>query len=346
VDRESIYHLATLYGSRHEDRAENVRMSCPLAATLRADGLPAHRTMRDDRLSFSVKIEPDLPSKVYCFSCGAGGTLLGVFTEAQELVGGFDLPLEFIKAADKGGLGAALARLRKGPGTTHERRRAPTNLDRYVAEASRYVPSYLIEKRGVVKADVDRWRIGFDPMHEPEPWRGHPGAAVFPVWDEAGKLVGAARRTIHDGVEPKFHDTPGVWKSEVFYGEHAIDTTREVVHLVEGVLGTIFAARVLPNTLGMLGAINEVGDVRLDKLRRWTNKVVLVLDKDKRGRDAVDGYLDAKNRWRTGLRSQLRGQFVVKVARLPTEWEGKATKDPADIPGHALLTAVKKAEYI
>jgi hypothetical protein len=346
VNREDIHHLANLYGAKAQDRSGNVHIACPLAATLRADGLPSHRDGRDDKLALSVKIEESGPSVCHCFACGAGGSLISVFNEAHEFVGGFAIPVEFISATEKGGLGAALVRLRRGRVSAEKIRRAPSNLDKYVAECSRYVPQYLVERRGIVKADVDRWRIGFDAALSPEPWKGAAGAAVFPVWEEKGKLVGAARRTVHDGVEPRFFDTPGVWKSEVFYGEHAIDTTIERVHITEGVIGTIFAARVLPNAIGMLGALNEVGTVRFDKLKRWCSQVILVLDNDRAGKNAVDGYLDARNRWRRGLREQLRHGFVVKVARLPQEWGGKPTKDPADIPAAALLEAVKDAEYL
>lgn len=321
-----------------------------MAASTDEDGFPAHKNGEDRHLGLSVKITPDGPSVCHCFGCHTGGTLLAVFKTAQEFVGGFDLALAFIEENDKGGLVQALARLRKGPSKlTSKGRRPPSDLDKYVAKASAAgVPLYLID-RGIIRSDVERWRIGFDPDLSPVPWKGAAGAAVFPVWDEHEKLVGAARRTIHPNVQPKFFDTPGVWKSEVFYGEHAIDRTLEHAVLVEGVLGKVFASRVLPNVLGMLGATQEVGEVRLGKLIRWCRSVTLMLDADQPGRNAVDGYFDARGKWVRGLREQLRPHFVVKIARLPTEWGGRVTKDPADYGhdlGPVLLNAVKSAEYL
>lgn len=298
-----------------------------------------------------MKINKLGPSVCYCFSCGISGSIETVFTLAHELLGGFELALEFIRANDKGGLGqalGALAHARVGGGDN--RRRAPTDIDRYAANCSRLVPTYLTERRGVIRSDVERWKIGFDPELCPEAWNGKAGAAVFPCWDEQKKLVGCSRRTVWDGVEPKFYDTPGVWKSEVFYGEHDLDLTIEEGVLVEGVLGTIFARRVLPNSLGVLGvAGNDLGDVRLTKLRRWFRKLTLLYDNDPVGRNVVDGKLDPKGRWIPGLRQVLRREFVVKVGRLPTEWAGRKTKDPADYgddTAEVLLRAVRNAEYL
>jgi DNA primase len=189
----------------------------------------------------------------------------------------------------------------------------------------------LIEQRGVVRADVEKWRIGYDAEMR---------RATFPVWDIDRNLVGVSRRTVC-GVEPKFYDTPGPWKQEVFYGEHLLDATRETAHLVEGVLGTVFASRVLPNTLGLLGAHTGLGERRLAKLRRWCRVVVLVLDADEAGDLAVYG-----DETRPGLRTLLRPYFVVKVARLPRMHAGRPVKDPADIPGDVLANAVEAAIYL
>jgi len=346
MDRELIKHLATLYGSGVQVRRADIHLACPMAGAARPDGQPRHKFGRDDKLAFSVKIDPLGPSVVFCFACGAAGSALSVFEEAHAAVSGLDLAVEFLRENDKGGLSQALAKLRVGAVSSPGRRRGLADIDRYAAKcASNGVPIYLLE-RGIVREDVERWRIGFDPDLSPTAWQGKAGAAVFPVWNEDGALVGAARRTIHPATEPRFFDTPGEWKGTVFYGEHRIDRTLDHVHIVEGVLGTVFASRVLPNAVGMLGALGHIDGERLDKLRRWCRKITLVLDADRAGREAVDGKFDARGNWIPGLRSALRESFVVKVTRLPEQHEGRATKDPADIPGAALLDAVRRAEYL
>jgi len=337
VDIGGLKALAPLYGSPPPvGRGPNVRLRCPFAAV-------NHKHPDDPSPDLSVKVEDGAQSVARCFSCGVAGSLLNLFTDACVAVGGgeLDAAVEYIAATDKGGLGAALARLRtvrdRVPGQhTGSRRDPPTDLERYVLRCARQVPRYLIEQRGVVKADVERWKIGFDADLR---------RAVFPCWDSDHNLVGASRRTVCNA-QPKFYDTPGPWKQEVWYGEHLLDATREHAVVVEGVLGTVFASRVLPNVLGLLGAHTGLGGARLAKLRRWCRVVTLLLDADEAGDRAVHGYTDAEGREHLGLRAQLRPFFVVRVARLPREYAGTPVKDPADIPGDVLARVVQAASYI
>lgn len=339
-----------MVGSPHDDKRSNVLIRCPLVLVPDEHVRRAHPRGQNSSPSLSVKVEPQGASVAYCHGCHTSGSLLAVFTDAQNRVGGFEHVIQFLQVADKGDLMAAFAKIRSmrhAPSVEGLERATPGDVERYIAMCSRWVPRYLVEQRGVTQADVQKWRIGFDPELCPERWQGRPGAAIFPCWDERGFVVGASRRTVNAGVEPKFYDWPGWRKEEGFYGEHLIDTTLGHGYLVEGVLGTVKAARVLPNTLGLLGASVRITPSRLEKLRRWFDTLTLVLDADAKGRQVVEGFTDHRGKHHAGLRESLRPYFAIKVAHLPTEYEGRKVKDPDDVPASVLVDcAVRRAEYI
>ena len=126
----------------------------------------------------------------------------------------------------------------------------------------------------------------------------------------------------------------------MFYGENFVDPTREHVYLVEGILDAVFASRVLPNAIALMGANTGIGDERLRKLRRWCRSLTIVLDSDKAGDEAWAGRLDHRGKHQPGLRDKLRKHFPVKVARLP------AGEDPASVTAATLLHAVQGAVYL
>lgn len=327
MDRDQIHTLAKLLGSGVQDRKGNVVISCPMAPLVHANGT-------DHNPAMSIKIDTDCPSVCQCFACGTRGVILRVFEEAEEALGIYAEALAFIEEFDTGGLEGEFARLRSSRGVRPEndKRSVFSDLARYIARCSRIVPRYLID-RGIVKADVDRWRIGYDAELR---------RAVFPVWDHEGRLVGASRRTVlPKDTEPiKYRDTYGLPKEDVFYGEHRIDSTREHAYLVEGILDVIFAARVLPNVLGLMGVNIGVGAARLTKLRRWCRTLTLIMDADQAGSEAVAGRQDHKGRYIPGLQARLRRHVVVRVATLPEK------QDPASVPPEILLRAVERASYL
>lgn len=327
MDRPLIHDLAQMMGSKVDDRRGNVVIQCPMAPVTHASGTDRNPAM-------SVKIDPDKQSVVLCFACGIKGTLLRVMEEANEATSGlYENEVAFVKEHDKGGLAGALAALKAGRRRKLDPRLgAPFDLSMYVAKCSRYIPNYLIE-RGVARPDIERWRIGYDPEMR---------RAVFPVWDEQGILVGAARRTVLPReVEPiKYYDTPGLPKDRVFYGEHMVDPTREHVYLVEGILDAVFASRVLPNVIALMGVNTGIGAERLRKLRRWCRSLTLVLDSDKAGDEAWAGKDLPNGKHIPGLRERLRRHVAVKIAHLPSG------EDPASVPAATLVSTVQSAVYL
>lgn len=314
-----------MYGSPVDPRRGNLHINCPWGKY--------HSKGIDTSQGLSVKIAPGGRSVAFCFSCGTRGVLAFVFEEAAKLDRSFAPVAQFILQRDGPSLSGALARLHD----RDERQEAPTSdWTTYAATCARQVPAYLVG-RGVVKADIYKWRLGFDAQAQ---------RAVFPVRDEHGDVVGALRRAVHQGQEPRYLDTPGafVWKKAVFYGEHTVDPTIATAHLVEGPMGAIFAGRLFPNVLAMMGADTGVGPVRLEKLLRWGIKnLVLLLDSDEKGISTVYGKPAPDGEWIPGLREQLRRSFVVKVAKLPPK------EDPDDVVRRdptALRQIVANAAYL
>jgi len=325
VDAEDIRQLADLYGSPVDPRRKDVHINCPFGQY--------HSRGTDTSQSLSVKIAPNQRSVAWCFSCGSSGTLSFVFERAADADSYYTPAYQFVLERDGASLSGALARLHR----TGVRDEAPNaDWNSYAARCGRQIPAYMVG-RGIVKADVRKWRLGFDPELQ---------RAIFPVIDEDGTAVGCLRRAVHEGQDPKYKDTPGaiVWKKTVFYGEHLVDRTRSVAHIVEGPMGVIFAARLLPNVFGMMGADTGVEVQRLTKLQRWGIKtVILMLDSDKKGGQAVYGRRTPEGKWKDGLRDQLRRHFIVKVAKLPLG------EDPDDVVRRdptALRTIVNDAAYL
>ena len=329
MDTFEIEQVAAMCSSPVSPRRKDIHINCPFGSY--------HSKGIDSSQGLSVKIAPGGSSLAYCFSCGASGSLGFVFEEAAKLDPSYLDVAQFISQNDGPSLSGALARLHGGEHVPNE---VPANdWTVYASRAARRVPRYLVE-RGIVKADVRRWQLGFDEELQ---------RAIFPVRDEDGVIVGCLRRAVHDDQQPKYKDTPGasIWKKDVFYGEHRIDRTLDTAYVIEGPMGVIFAARQFTNVLGMHGADTGIEGVRLAKLQRWGIKtVVLMLDSDKKGTEAVYGrWLGSgrKREWKPGLRDTLRPFFIVKVAKLPPR------EDPDDVVRRdptALLRIVSAAVYL
>lgn len=335
--------LVEIFGGRFETRPGDIHVPCPFAPTARTPGGQLiHRGGYDRKLGFSIKIDRDGASSAYCHGCSAGGNLLKLLEQANTETNGAYLEAEkFVAENDKGGLEGAFARLKRGAYRHIDSRTVgmdPEELETYVAGCSRQVHQYVVD-RGLVRRDVEKHMIGFD---------AELGRVVLPIWDERGRVVGATRRTVHKDVMPSYLDTAGLRKADVFYGEHDLDLTRRHVRLVEGPFDRVFASRVLPNVLSVMGAktgLNKMGysPVRLEKLRRWADTITLLFDNDRAGREAVYGWYTKRGEWIDGLRDVLRRFMVVKVGWLP---EGMDPGTVGRMNPKLLLETDRKAKYL
>jgi len=342
VDRSGVMQLASMLGGRYETRPNDIHIPCPFAATARVGGQLVHRGGYDRKLGFSIKIDRDGASTAYCHGCAAGGNLLKLLERANsESAGAFEEAVKFVAENDKSGLEGAFARLKRAEYAhidSHTVGMDREELEAYVAGCSRQVHQYVVD-RGLVRRDIEKHQIGFD---------AELGRVVLPIWNERGQVVGATRRTVHDDVMPTYHDTAGLRKADVFYGEHDLDLTRRHVRLVEGPFDRVFASRVLPNVLAVMGAktgLNREGysPVRLEKLCRWADTVTLLFDPDKTGHEAVYGWWTKRGEWVEGLRDILRRNLVVKVGWLPEGWDpGEAGRRNPQL----LVETDREAKYL
>jgi len=331
MDRLLIHELARITDSPVDRaKAENVHIRCPYYLDPRR-----HPPGDKGTPTLSVLVNTAGPSSCYCHRCQVAGTLSSVFAQAEADIGGLAAAVAFTAENDQPSFAAALSRaraIRTGAPAEVDRLTYGEWLERYALQCYRNgVPEYLV-KRGIIRSDVVKWQIGYDPER---------GRATFPCRDHRGRLVGISRRAVSPEITPKYHDEPvGQWKRGVFYGENFIDPTREHVRLVEGCTSTVWAARVLPNVLGVLGATTGITPERLRKLRQWARTVTVIYENDEAGRRAVHGWKDPKGKWHPGLKQQLRPYFPVRIASLPGE------KDPADVTAAELIRADREARYL
>lgn len=354
MDREGIFHLARLLGSKvGSPNGKNVLLQCPLAPI-------THEKGTDRNPGWSILVSPDGPSTSHCWACSAAGSVADVLARAvSEGISGLDEAAAWAREHDRGGLlGAMRGGARGGGGAPRmQLRDAGADLASYLARCGRLTSQYVID-RGLVASDINAWKIGYDEGPTIMSLALEEGGTVsrrvhhrvtFPIWDERGVLVGASLRSTlpEEADPPKYWDTPGLPKKEVFYGEHRVDTTIGEGNLVEGILDTIVASRYLPNVLGIMGAKTGMGPRRIEKLRRWFSRINLILDGDKAGEEAVAGHYKTFKRkdgsegqvWVPGLLDQLRPYLPVRVVKLPSG------HDPADLAA-ALVPHVRQARYI
>lgn len=345
MDRPQILQLAAVLNSATDaEQTANIRLQCPLAPF-------THEKGTDRNPAWAVLVSSDAPSVSRCWSCDHAGTVIQILEQAKGLgVSGLDDAIAYVRENDKGGLAGAFAglRARNMRAEADAKRGQGFDVERYVRKAARTTSSYVLQ-RGLVRRDLERWRIGYDAGPTRIGYTTIRHRVVFPVWDERGELVGATLRTVMPpGVDPpKYWDTPGLPKREVFYGEHLVDPTRDEVYLVEGILDAVVASRYLPNVVALLGAKTGILPTRLEKLRRWADRVTLILDSDRAGDEAISGrWVDVKRpdgtvgrRFKPGILQALRPYLVVRVAHLPPG------QDPADL-GAEVVDYARRATYL
>lgn len=123
------------------------------------------------------------------------------------------------------------------------------------------------------------------------------GRVIFPIKDPHGSVIGFGGRTIVEGENPKYlnsPETPLYQKSQVLFG---MDIARQAIRkedqaiLVEGYLDQMRATQY-----GILNSVATCGTALTPKqaamLRNYASSVVLVFDSDNAGRAAADKGFD------------------------------------------------------
>lgn len=231
--------------------------------------------------------------------------------------------------------------------------------------------SYL-ERRQVNAETIKKWRIGYAPgppeagwrelrshLHShgyqdeillkaglikhsapgKEPFDVFRGRVMFPLRDQNGKVVAFSGRILaKDSEAPKYvnsPETPLYHKSELLYGyDFAKHHLRQLGFwlVVEGQFDVVMSHQVgYSNTVAVSGTALTMYHVEM--LSRLSNKVVLALDADKAGINAMKKAADL----------MLRRGFDVKVATMP---DGADPADLAKTDAKLLKHSVGQATHV
>ncbi|MFN3692579.1 MAG: DNA primase [Candidatus Paceibacteria bacterium] len=316
----------------------------------------------------SFHVSPDRGT-YHCFGCGVGGD---IFSFVQAIDG-----VEFKEALKTLAQKAGVELVPENPERRTERDTLYSILEAatafYEAELAKNSEALAyLEKRGVSKETIKKWRIGFAPGPPVGGWRevknhlntiGHPDALIikaglaktadqgkepfdvfrdrimFPLRDANGKVVAFSGRILHpDDKAPKYVNSPETelfHKSDLLYGyDFAKHHIRQLPFwlLVEGQFDV-----VMSHQCGYATAVAVSGTAltvhHVQQLERLSRNVVLGLDTDQAGINAMKKSADI----------MLRRGLDVKVARFA---EGA---DPADMVQKDLAgfkTAIKDSVHI
>jgi DNA primase len=298
----------------------------------------------------SFYVSPDR-GMYYCFSTSQGGDMF-TFVQAME---GVDFKEALKILAQKAGVELVA----EDPKKKTERERwysALHDAASYYVEQLEKTPSALeyLENRGVTKATLQKWQIGFAPGPPAHGWRMVKDALekknytkdelfrvgliksteggkepfdvfrdriMFPLFDQNGKVVAFSGRILSkDSDAPKYVNSPETElykKSELLFG---YDKARQGIRqlnfslIVEGQFDVVMAHQA-----GYSNTVAVSGTAltlhHVQLLERLSDRVVLALDADRAGIAAMKRAADL----------MLRRGIDVKVAEMPLG------KDPADI---------------
>ncbi len=287
----------------------------------------------------------------HCFGGGVGGDIFSFI----EAIDGVDFKEALKTLAQKAGVEL----IPEAPEKRTEREQLVASIE----AATKFYEEQLgqnsearayLEKRGVTKETIAKWRIGYAPGPPTGGWRelkSHLNAAgfkddillkaglikttdggkepfdvfrdrvMFPMRDQGGRVVAFSGRILHpDEKSPKYvnsPETPLYHKSELLYGyDMAKHQLRQLPFwlIVEGQFDV-----VMSHQAGYMTTVAVSGTALTDHhvglLERLSKNVVLALDADKAGIAAM----------KKGADLMLRRGMDVKVAKFP---DGA---DPADM---------------
>ncbi|MDE0231458.1 MAG: DNA primase [bacterium] len=317
----------------------------------------------------SLSIDP-ARGLFYCFGCHKGGDVFTLIQETQ----GLSFPDALQALARQAGV---VLTHRPGDGArAAERERLVEVMRRAVDFYTRRLLSgadagparAYLRSRGYDRALIEKFGLGFSPLHEPSlgtelraagvsnsvmeraglavrrGWDRGPGDGggfrdrfwgriMFPIHDLRGDPVGFGARLM-SGDGPKYlnsPETPLYRKSRLLYGLHL--ARREISRSDRSVVVEGYTDVIAMHQAGMESAVatcgTALGEDHLEVLGRLGQRIVLAFDADRAGSDAV--LRGERVSRRSGRRLDLR------VAELP---DGK---DPADLLQEDRLEEVRRA---
>jgi DNA primase len=250
---------------------EEVRSSCPFAPWV-----PEHKSSVDKNPGFSIRINDSGSSPFFCFTCGRKGRSLDFLVQLFN---------RFVAGVDLSQLQADVGRdefrcwAESDPAKQQAEERYVYLPEKMLEPYRSSIPGYILN-RGFTKETCKVWGLGFDRKKK---------RLLIPVRDFTGRLVGASGRTIVPGVKPKYFDEyfgVGLPKAHLLFGEHMMEGgASNPIILVEGFLDVLKVWQAgVRNPLGLMGT--ELLEDHVEKVKTWTDVVVLFLDDDAAGRKA------------------------------------------------------------
>jgi len=267
----------------------------------------------------------------HCFgACNIGGDAFSFIMKKEGL--SFGEALRFL--ADRAGV-LMPARIEPGPGRDEKERLFQANevaaqfyhnLLVTTAQAEK-VRAYLKE-RGLNAKSISDFQLGYGPnawetvkqylleRGFPEPEMISAGLVIrsddgkthdrfrhrlmFPIHDQRGRVTGFGGRALEDDQQPKYLNSPQspiFDKSDTLYGIHI--AAQAIRHEDLAVITEGYMDVIIPHQYGFQNVVASMGiaitDKQVNKLKRLTQNLVLALDPDAAGEEAMLRCIDYEN---------------------------------------------------
>jgi DNA primase len=240
----------------------NVMATCPFEKF--------HKSGKDSKPSFGIRVSPSGESGWQCFGCGRKGkTIKSLLIQLDKDLGvrvpGFDVEVKIENEVFQ------------------PRRNTRFNHSDVVSEDKVFflsdwqacfetVPEYVFE-RGLSKEQVKKFHLGYNPSSL---------RMFIPIFDMHKAMVGYSQRSLGYDVDSKikYKFNYGFNKKKYLYGEWLWDKSDPVLFLSEGYFDVYALDRVMRcNSAGFFGT--GVGDLQLLKIAKNFKKVVVCPHNDK-----------------------------------------------------------------
>jgi 5S rRNA maturation endonuclease (ribonuclease M5) len=294
-----------------------IRSTCPLAPWKHGGG-------KDEHPSLAVFIADDDSSGVNCMSgrCGFHGSLTDLLYKLQKLSGrDMSALLMFVAENNTVNLDKQMSRIDAAAGyyAMPKESSGPVSVeggkdysDPLVrASMSSALPESAVEMmekmrtwidaeaweyikgpdRRLTEATVEKWKIGWHPQQR---------RVSVPQYDRLGRLVNLSGRYVpywpkciplseRESRVPKWMHSNGFDRELFLFGEEWLqisDDGRGTIFICEGAFDVIFMDQCgLPNVAGINGS--HINDTQVDKILKWFDSVVLLMDGDPPGIEAA-----------------------------------------------------------
>jgi DNA primase len=200
---------------------------------------------------------------------------------------------------------------------------------------------YFFE-RGFSPRTLNDWGFGYDKIS---------GRVVFPIRDLAAKLIGFKGRAHWKDATPKYlvlGDGPGggrygfprYYPSQVVFGAHRVGRLgRNPLVVCEGELNAIAVTAKMPvyNAVAINGSFFSEWHAKIIRRIAPESGIILFLDDDSAGSNAVWGWENSKGEWRPGAVELLS-------PHIPVQLVPEHVKDAADMTSAEVEATLAQAE--